>query len=249
MSNRSSEILKYWDRDDVESMYDKHLLNAEIELIKQRIPLNAKVLEAGCGEGEGTFIYSTIPGVVIHAVDFSEIRLKKAAKRLKGRKNVLLKRVDFLKKYSLDDNYDIIVSQRFLINLKRWRLQKKILFDFMKMLKVGGKLLILEGSKQGMASLNEFRSIWDLKPIPMKWHNWFIDDSMLEDFMQQHRHSLIEQKGLGTYFLLTRGIRPILDKKLNWDCNFNHIAATKIVEDLLGFDTKFSRLKFWVFQK
>lgn len=242
-------MLEYWNKDDVESMYDKYLLNAEIELIKQRIPINSKVLDAGCGEGEATLVYSAIPGVTIHAVDFSTTRLKKAAVRLKGRKNVLLKQVDFLGQYRLDKDYDIIISQRFLINLAEWQLQSKVLLDLMAMLKPKGRLLMLEGSKLGSDSLNEFRAAWGLDPIPVKWHNLFFDDNVLIEFMQQHGYNLVEQDGMGAYFLLTRGVRPNFDKKLKWNCKFNQVAATRIIEDLLGFYTKFSRLKLWVFQK
>jgi len=162
---------------------------------------------------------------------------------------VMLKQVDFLGHYDLDNNYDIIVSQRFLINLTEWRLQSKVLLDFMSMLKPGGKLLMLEGSKQGVDSLNVFRAAWGLDAIPVKWHNLFFDDDVLKELMQQHGYALVEQDGLGTYFLLTRGVRPNLDRKLNWDCEFNRLAATREMKNLLGFDTKFSRLKLWVFRK
>lgn len=249
MTSRRETVLGYWNREDVESMYDKHLLNAEIELIKQRILPNTKVLDVGCGEGEGTLVYSTIAGVMIHAADFSETRLRKGAKTLKGRENVVLKQVDFLAEYSLDDDYDIIISQRFLINLMEWRLQCKVLLDLGAMLKPGGRLVLLEGSKQGVDSLNEFRAAWGLAPIPVKWHNLFLDDQVLIEFMQQGGFRLVEQDGLGTYLLLTRGIRPNLDKELNWDCEFNRLAATRKMEDLLRFGSRFSRLKLWVFQK
>ena len=73
--HNSQEVLKYWNQDDVESMYDKNLLNLEIKLIKKRITEKSKILDAGCGEGEGTLEYSKIPGVKVHAVDFSETRL------------------------------------------------------------------------------------------------------------------------------------------------------------------------------
>jgi hypothetical protein len=39
--------------DASQSLYDKHLLNAEIELIRQRIRKKGKILGAGSGEGEG----------------------------------------------------------------------------------------------------------------------------------------------------------------------------------------------------
>ena len=242
-------ILEYWTRDDVESMYDKHLLNAEIGLIKQRIPPNTKICDMGCGEGESTLIYSNIPGTVVHAFDFSETRLRLARERLEGQRNVSLKKVDFLKEYCFDKDYDIVVSQRFLINITEWDLQKNALLNLMAMLKSGGNLLMLEGSIQGVDSLNEFREAWGLDSIPIKWHNLFFDDHMLIEFMQGHGYKLIEEDELGAYFFLTRGVRPSLDNNLNWDCDFNQRAAKKRMKDLLRFCTKFSRLKLWVFQK
>lgn len=247
--HHQEQILEYWNNDDVESMYDKNLLQAEIELIAPRIPPGAKILDAGCGEGEGTLAYSSIPGTVVHAADFSDTRLRKAAGRLQGRKNVFLKHVDFLGTHDLDADYDVVLSQRFLINLMEWTLQQKVLLDLMSMLKPGGKLLLLEGSQQGVDSLNAFRTAWRLEPIPVKWHNLFFDDRVLRDFMQRHGYPLIEQDGLGAYFLLTRGVRPALDDTLDWDCEFNRLASAKRTAQLLAFALEFSRLKLWVFQR
>ena len=249
MIHNQKQVLEYWNDNDVESMYDKHLLNAEIELILKHIPEGAKILDAGCGEGEGTLAYSSIPGSLVHAVDFSETRLQKAGERLAGRSNVTCKQVDFLGTYELDNDYDVVISQRFLINLMEWKLQQSVLLDLTARLKPGGRLLMLEGSRQGVDSLNEFRAAMGLEPIPVKWHNLFFDDRTLVDFMDEHGCHLVAEEGLGTYFLLTRGIRPVLDQTLNWDCEFNRLAAAERTAELLQFGPKFSRLKLWVFQK
>lgn len=247
--HNSKEVLKYWNKNDVESMYDKYLLNLEIELIKKRLAKKTKILDAGCGEGEGTFEYSKIPGVKIHAVDFSETRLKKAAARLKKQKNVLLKKIDFLGKYSLDQDYDFIVSQRFLINLMEWELQKKVLTDFRSMLKGGGKLILLEGSIDGVVSLNNFRKSFSLEPIPVKWHNMFLNDGILVKFMKSIDMELVEVDGLGEYFMLTRGVKPLFEKELTWVSKFNKNASSASLKDILHLGANCSRLKLWVFKK
>lgn len=249
MAYDKDRLLEHWNRQDVESMYDKHLLKAEIGLIKPHILPGSKVLDVGCGEGEGTLAYSSIPHVLVHGVDFSETRLRIAAERLGERENVLLKRVDLLGDYALDNDYDIIVSQRCLINLTEWELQKKVLRELFSMLKAGGLLILMEGSQQGVDSLNEFRAAWGLAPIPVKWHNLFFEDQSLARYMRRLGARLKGRAGLGSYFLLTRGIRPNLDERLNWDCEFNRFAATDRIETLLGFGTRFSRLKLWLFQK
>ena len=249
MGDETDRTLEYWNRADVESMYDKHLLNAEIGLISRRIGENSKILDAGCGEGEGTLAYSAIPGVVVHAIDFSETRLSLANQRLSGRKNVVLKQVDLSTEFALDSDYDFIISQRFLINLMEWPLQQSVLLRLMNCLKPGGRLLMMEGSQQGVNSLNDLRVALGLKPIPVRWHNLFFDDEALVDFMQRSDCRLIEQDGLGAYFMLTRGIRPLLVSDLAWNCEFNRLAAIPKVGDLLGFRTRFSRLKLFVFEK
>jgi len=247
--HNNKEVLEYWNQQQVESMYDKNLINLEIELIKRRIAPDSKVLDAGCGEGEGTLVYAQLPGTTVHGADFSGTRLEKARSRLHDQKNVRLHQVDFLGSYSLDDDYDTIVSQRFLINLMEWKLQQKVLLALMGLLKKGGRLLMLEGSLQGVEELNRFRSLYDLEPIPVKWHNLFFDDTELKRFMNEHRFRLVEEDGLGDYFLLTRGVRPVFDENLAWDSPFNKVAASQPIRQLLGLKNVCSRLKLWVFCK
>lgn len=249
MVHNQKEVLDYWNDHAVESMYDKHLLNAEIELLRKQIPAGSKILDAGCGEAEGTLVYASIPGTTVHAVDFSETRLAKARERLAAQSNVTCKQVDFLGTYELDRDYDVVVSQRFLINLMEWRLQQAVLLDLASLLKRGGRLLMLEGSRQGVESLNQFRAALELEPIDVKWHNLFFDDDVLVEFMTQNGLKLVVEDGLGSYFMLTRGVRPCLDQNLNWDSEFNRLAATEKIDELLALGPKFSRLKLWVFQK
>ncbi len=246
--HNSKEVLKYWNQKEVKSMYDKNLLNLEIQLIKSRLSRKSKILDVGCGEGESTLEYSKIAGVKIHAADFSDTRLKKASRRLGGRKNVILKKVDFLGNYSLNKNYDTIISQRFLINLMAWKLQKKVLLDLKSMLKKRGRLILLEGSLEGVNSLNKFRRALEMKPIPVKWHNLFFNDKQLTAFMKKNQMKLVEEDGLGEYFILTRGVRPYFDRKLNWDSKFNKMAAKVNMKHLLG-STSCNRLKLWIFEK
>ena len=242
-------VLGHWENDQVESMYDKHLLRAEIELIRQRIPAGAKVLDAGCGEGEGTIVYAAVPGATVHAVDFSQTRLRKARERLGPAKNVTLKQVDFAGAYELDRDFDVIVSQRFLINITDWEIQKKILRDLMAHLRKGGRLAMLEGWQQGVDALNEFRALWGLAPIPVQWHNLFFDEEALIDFMRSEGFERVDEDGLGAYFLLTRGVRPTLDKNLDWNSAFNEVAAKPETARAMALGSRYSRLKLWVFAK
>jgi len=249
MDEIHNKVLAHWNEDQVESMYDKHLLRAEIEMIKQRIPEGAAVLDVGCGEGEGTLVYASVSGVEIRGIDFSDTRLRKATERLAGHDNVTFQQVNLLEDYTLDAQFDIAITQRCLINLLEWPLQLAALKGLLQWLKPGGRLIMLEGSKPGVDALNKARAAFGMDPIPVRWHNLFFDDAVLVEAMEREGCKLIEEDGLGAYFLLTRGVRPALDTELNWDCAFNERAASPEMARALGLGAKFSRLKLWVFQK
>lgn len=249
MTKNNNEVLEYWNKNEIESMYDKNLLNIEIELIKSFINPNSKILDAGCGEGEGTLEYSKIKNIEIDAVDFSDTRLLKAKNRLKYKNNVKLEKIDFLEPYKLDGGYDFIISQRFLINLMEWELQKKVILDLISMLKPGGKLLMLEGSKEGVNELNHIRKLFNLDPLGIKWHNLFLENNLIDSLIEENNLKLISKKGLGEYFLLTRAIRPYFDKKLEWDDEFNYMASKSELVDVLRLNDKCSRLILWVIEK
>ncbi|PIP52054.1 hypothetical protein COX09_03660 [Candidatus Beckwithbacteria bacterium CG23_combo_of_CG06-09_8_20_14_all_47_9] len=229
---KTNKVHKYWENQNNPSMEDKFLLNLEINLIKKQLG-PGKILDVGCGEGEGTYAYSKIKGVIIEGIDYSETRLKMARKNFPG---INFKKIDLLQKYKLN-KYDYIISQRCLINLINWTQQKKVIKDLIALLKPNGKLILLEGSKQGVIELNKFRAKLNLKPISIRWHNKFIDDNNLINA------KFVLTGNLGGYFLLTRGISPFFKPNPNWNCTFNKLA-TKI-----EMDSKFSRLKLWIYQK
>jgi SAM-dependent methyltransferase len=150
----------------------------------------------------------------------------------------------------LDSDYDVVVTQRFLINLMEWDLQRRVITRLVSLLKPGGRLLMLEGSQPGVDELNRFRAACGLPPIPVRWHNRFFDDCEIQQFVADSGWKLKAVEGLGGYFLLTRGVRPLLDSVLNWDCEFNRIAASPGLGELGAFDShRFSRLKLWVIER
>ena len=243
-------IRAYWDREDVESMYDKLLLAAEIALISARIPEGSRVLDAGCGEGEGTLAYAAIPGVVIDALDFSRTRTRKAAERLVVSKNVRIFCRDLRDPSAIQHDYDVIVSQRCLINLLNPDEQDAVLDRFLTHLSQGGRLILLEGSQTGAAELDAVRAGFGLPPIPIPWHNRFLDDLALWKHMDAQGASLLECTGLGEYYVLTRGIRPALEAgPWAWDCPFNQMAASRPLAGTLKLGARGSRTRLWVFQK
>jgi len=69
------------------------------------------------------------------------------------------------------EKYDIIFTERCLINLMSWELQKKAINQIYKLLKKDGTFIMLEAFTDGLNNLNLARKALGLKNIEPAWHN------------------------------------------------------------------------------
>jgi len=240
-------VHEHWDKPETESMDDKIWLAAETNLVRSFIPDRSRILECGCGEGETTAIYADIPGVSIVACDYSATRLQMALDRLHDVENVTLTRRDLRMGLPIGE-FDVVLSQRFLINLAGWTEQKNVLLNMMDVVPPGGRIILAEGSLQGQAELNRVRKLMDLYPITQKWHNQFLDDNLLEEVLIE-RGKILVKTGFGNFFLLTRGFRQVFDPVPHWDHRFNAVAASSEMREILNLGDRFSRIRVWVWEK
>ena len=245
---RNSKILEYWNNENVQSMYDRNLLKLEIASISEHLKTDDVVLDAGCGESETTSRYAPKCKSLI-ATDFSDTRLRLARKNLSGLQNVKLEKVDFTREIPFSENsFDVVISQRFLINIVDRAVQFQIIRSFFNLLKDRGRLLLLEGFNEGTSNLNTLRRKLGLQEIPAKWHNKFFNTNEFEKAVAEIGFRICTQKDFSLYFLLTR----VINAKLKhpevpaWNDELNNIAA-----DLDGAVNLqgLSRLKFYVLEK
>lgn len=217
-----------WADHKVESMYDKTMLGLEIGLIKRLLNPGETILDAGCGEGEGTLEYSKFWEV--EAFDSSPERLWMAKERCGAR---------FFQhdvRDPLEKKYDVVISQRLLINLESWNEQRWAIRNLVSAARK--RVVLSEGSVDGVAELNGFRGIFGLPPIPIPDHNAFIADQCLIAMGFKSAGTL------GAYYLLTRGVQPALTKDFHWSSKFNKAAARVDLEA-----DKYSRIKVWAYEK
>jgi len=237
---------QHWAESSTESMYDKTLLRTEIALIRKHIK-GPRLLDAGCGEGEGTLEYSTLKDVEIEALDISYQRLNLARTRLINSSNVTLHQHDVLK--SWNDTYDTVISQRLIINLESLDQQRVVISHLSDMVKPGGRLILSEGSMNGANELNKFRSFYGLPPIPVPAHNLFMLDNDLTGHCEAVGLQLIFRETLGAYYLLTRGLQPALKNEFDWASEFNKTSSLDSVQGYLPCADIFSRIKLWIWEK
>lgn len=231
--------LAHWQDQKTESMYDKHWLALEVELIKERIRPGSSVLDMGCRDGECSVQYAEVAGS-LEAVDIVLIDC------------IAHPRVDYKEgdvRDPVGKSYDCVISQRCIINLASWDEQKTALGNLAAAVKPGGKLLLCEGSKDGQRELNAVRQALELPPINEASHNIFLEDEQVRRTLMAAGMYLQEETGIGAYHLLTRAIQPFFVKKPDWRSAFNKLAASKEMRAAMGFHARFSRIKLWVFSK
>jgi hypothetical protein len=107
-------------------------------------------------------------------------------------------------------------------------------------LKPGGTLVLMEGTFEGLARLNDVREAFDLEPIAPDGRDRLITlkfhEPELLDFCRHH-YTLEKIQRFGMYYFLTRVVQPLLvaPEKPSYDHKLNEIAR-EIARKIPDFD-------------
>mgnify|MGYP001255807883 CR=1 FL=1 len=254
MENR----LKFWD--ERASMgyeagsNDKILKDLEINELKKYIDNKAKILEIGCGNGFTSIEIANSFDVEIQAFDYSEKMINFANNLLKDSKNLHLedkvkfKVFDIRKLDQFEGEFDIIITERVLINLDSFDEQMEAIKNISSKLKKGGLFLMCESSKDGLKNINTERTKFNLDNIEMPWHNNYIDDNELNSQINNLDLELIEINNFSsTYYFLSRIIYANYAKMNNEEIKYDSVI-NKMSMKLPSFGN-YSQTKIWVWKK
>lgn len=169
----------------------KHLeVNAIYRAIKRTGLLEKKeieVMEAGCGNGYNCFALSNlIKGYNFTGIDYIPDMIKNAKiiqnQDARKYKNIMFEVGDVLsleKNKILKEKYDIVFTDRCLINLNKEELQIKAINQLIKKVKKNGYLIILENFLQNYSRQNICREAVGLKPRTPPQFNLFMDENKI----------------------------------------------------------------------
>ncbi len=240
MNENNRLVRQYWNDKDTVSLKDSLLKEIEMEQIKEYLTSKEKLftwgLELGCGDGEGSCRYAEHVHEFI-AVDYSLTMLQKAQLRIKekGVNNCFLVCADVRHlPFSMKPLFDVIISERCLINLANWPEQADVLRSIPHYIKENGYWIFIEGTRQGLENLNRQRDILGLKPIPMPWHNCFFDEKELLPLLGLF-FNIAERGSFWFYYLISRAMQPALvfPQDPSYDNPLNQIAA-KLYHSMAG---------------
>ncbi len=156
----------------------------------------AQLLEVGCGNGHNCIaLAEAFPGFAVTGLDYVERMVEMA--EANGRESSAADRLSFCTGDVMDLGavsglapvFDIVLSNRCLINLGSTRQQKLALSSLAPRIGDAGCLLLIENSQQSFARQNRCREQMDLEARKAADFNHFLD----EDEVMPHLNFLFEE--------------------------------------------------------
>jgi len=205
----NKKVKNYWEKPTTVSIIDENLHKIEIDIASKYLMKSNYIVDIGCGEGRATIEYAKKVRKCV-GIEQSNYLLKKAKSAVSksGLNNIIIKSGNILKIKNIKNKFDVVITQRLLINLLSWEEQQECLNNIYNILKPGGKYIMIENTSDSFLAMNEMRNKVGLESIPQHWHNKFFDYDKLMAFMQG-KFQLLKTHDLGLYYFLTRVYVPM----------------------------------------
>jgi SAM-dependent methyltransferase len=124
------------------------------------------------------------------------------------------------------ESFDVVISQRCLINLTSWLDQMKAIHQIHRVVKPGGFFILQEGSRQGRECLNQAREMLGLMRMPTVEYNLDFDEETLWPFLRE-LFDIVDVRRFGLYDLISRVVHPlqVSPEEPKYDAKINEVAA------------------------
>ncbi len=201
----------------------RDLIAVELErrAIERHVEDGMRVLDVGCGNGETLLRLARTKVIAIAGVDLSRQMIDAALEdRIlngQGRSMTRFTVGDVLTS-DIDEPFDLIYTQRMLINLGTWERQQTAIRRMLSWLKPGGTLLMVECSQDGLGTTNRLRAMVALPEIKAPSHNRYLVEMQMGELRDRLTDEGIVHVGdpwepepiCSTYALLSRVVNAKL---------------------------------------
>jgi len=208
------------------------LIGAELErrAILSHLRPGMRVLDCGCGTGETARAAAAL-GCVVTGWDYSPAMIETA--KAAGNSGIEYAVHDVRDASRDGAPYDMIYTQRCLINLATWAEQRVAILHLLSLLRPGGEYLMCECIVEGLDGINDLRARFALPAIQQHWHNRYLmsyELSTLSHYVEDHCIAMMwtVEHPLSTYALLSRVINAAIaaqeGKQPSYDALVNRLA-------------------------
>jgi ubiquinone/menaquinone biosynthesis C-methylase UbiE len=203
----------------------------EMEVLAAQVRDGMRVLEVGCGNGITAIEIARRHAVQITAFDFAAEMIVAAKDLLAGQElkgSVDFQTGDVRQLADFGQRFDLIYTERVLINLPDWEAQRGALAGILDLLAPGGCYAMLENSQDGLDGLNALRKRASLPAIEAPWHNRYFRDMELAGFSHPGMQLERVDDYSSTYYLISRVINAWQaareGKEPDYDAPLNELA-------------------------
>ncbi|MGZ4416284.1 MAG: class I SAM-dependent methyltransferase [Gaiellaceae bacterium] len=211
--------------------------------VSQYLDADQDIADVGCGDGRATRRYATLVRSCVGIERSDHLRgIALAELEAEPLSNLDFRAGDILDLGEHAGAFDLVVTERVLINLPSWEDQQRAIEQIHGALRPGGTYVMLENTEDGDRALNDLRTRVGLKPIPQHWHNLFLDWDAFTAFVEP-RFDILERRGFSLYYFLTRVYAQTFasfegfGKEAQADAVFEQLdPAARLLEETLGVD-------------
>jgi len=260
------KIKQYWDERAKQHLGaissttdDVHLRELEINTIIQTfreigILSYGTILDVGCGDGYSTAkLALAFPHVRFHGIDYSATMIEIATKRLhsepryRNQIELTVGDVTELAKACGNAKYDIVLSDRCLINLESSESQQNAMSQIAEHTKSGGYYVAIENFVEGQENMNEARKSVGLPEIPIRWHNLYFREGDFTRCAQRFFGNITFKDFSSSYYFATRVIYSAMCQMRGEKPDYNHEIHELAVK--LPWFGKFSPIRMAVMRR
>ncbi|MBV9405181.1 MAG: class I SAM-dependent methyltransferase [Acidobacteriaceae bacterium] len=143
----------------------------ELQFVFENVSLHDRVVEIGCGNG---YVSEKLRSRVAHldAFDYAEKMIDRA-RDLWGELNNRFFHDSVLSPQKIRPPYDVALCVRVLINLRDLDEQRLAIKNMAGMLRQGGRLILIEGYRDGFDTINAFRQSIGMEPATPAQINFY----------------------------------------------------------------------------
>ncbi len=218
------------------------------------------VLEVGCGNGHNCFqLFDFFPNFSFTGVDFVSEMVQYARTYQASTQQyaeISFYKADVLsltQSFELKKEYDVVFTDRCLINLNSYDLQEHALGELIKKTSYGGYVVLIENIAKTYSQQNLLREAVGLKPRIPDQYNLFLDESRFLPFAQKSLKLLDVQTFASLHDIILYVIVPMINDGFV-DYNSPMVeAVTKLLlstpEDVSRSFGHFGQNRLYLFQK